>query len=181
MFKYFEPAARILDELNFRQERRNHQPEPTKTDLRGFLPASRLRHFLHWFNSGAYRENALECLAREVIEELDEVGLSHLDPGVHGTPFVHVRTVTEGPHEVPGKTYRQYRRFEVYDLVATDSNGLWLLQELIAASTNPAVPLVTCANPASVLDGRHETVLITPQTAFLLGPKRVLRDIPPVK
>jgi hypothetical protein len=180
VFKYFQPATCVLDEFDFRQERSNRQPDPTKADLRGFLPAPRLRHFLRWYNSGAYRENAAECLARELLEELDEVGLPHLCDGVHGTPFVHLHTVDEGPHDVPGRNYRQYRRFEVYDLVTTDSNALWLLQELSAAGTDPAVPLVTCVSRQSVVDGRHETALIAPHTAFLLGQERVRQDIPPV-
>lgn len=179
--KYFRPAIRILDELDFRQEGSRRRPDPTKADLRGFLPAAKLRSFLHWYNSGAYRETAIECLTRELFEELKETGLSHLGNGLHGAPFVHLHTVSEGPHEVPGRMYRQFRRFEVYDLVTVDSNAVWLLQELIAAGTEPAVPLVTCVNRQSVVDGRDGSALIAPHTAFLLGHARVRQDIPPLE
>lgn len=180
VFKYFHPATSVLDKLDFRHELSNRRPNPTKADLRGFLPAANLRDFLHWYSSGAYRETAVECLARELFEELAEVGLPHLADSMRRTDFTHLRTVNEGPHEVPGKSYRQYRRFEVYDLVTADSNTLWLLQELVAAGADPTVPLVTCANGQSVRDGRHGTTLVAPQTAFLLGHMRVLPDIPPV-
>jgi hypothetical protein len=179
--KFFQPAACVLDEFDFRLERSRRRPDPTKADLRGFLPAAELRHFLHWYNSGAYRENAVECLTRELFEELDEIGLPHLGHGVHGTPFAHLHTVSEGPHEVPGRTYRQYRRFEVYDLVTADSNAVWLLQELIAAGSEPTVPLVTCVSRQHVVDGRQGSALIAPHTAFLLGHERVRQDIPPVE
>jgi hypothetical protein len=179
--KYFQPAACVLDEFGFQQERSRRRPDPTKADLRGFLPAPRLRHFLHWYISGAYRENAVECLTRELFEELDEIGLPHLSHGVHGTPFVHLHTVSEGPHDVPGRTYRQYRRFEVYDLVTADSNAVWLLQELIAAGSEPSVPLVICVSRQHVVDGRQGSALIAPHAAFLLAHERVRQDIPPVE
>jgi SMODS-associated NUDIX domain len=181
VLKYFPPATVVLDELGFRPERSNRQPNPTREDLRGFLPASELRRFLRWHDSGAYRETAVECLTRELVEELAEVGLPHLCHGTHVAPFVHLRTVGEGPQEVSGQTYRQYRRFEVYDLVAPDSDMLWLRQELVAAGSDPAVPLVICVDREGVLHGRHETALIAPHTAFLLGHERVRQDIPPVR
>lgn len=179
--KYFPPATGLLDELGFQQERSSREPDPTAADLRGFLPATRLRHFLRWYDSGAYRENAIECLARELAEEFDEVGLPHLGNGFDGAPFVHLHTVDEGPDEVPGKAYRQYRRFDVYDLVAANGAALWLLQELVSAGADPDVPLVMCATRQSVLDGRHKTALIAPHSAFLLSRGRIMQDIPPLR
>lgn len=181
VIKYFPPATRILDDLDFREERTEWRPELTRSDLRGFIPATRLRRFLRWFASGAYRERGVECLVRELVEELGEVGLERLIPGVESLAYTHLRTVSEGPHQVAGKAYRQFRRFDVYDVVISSSTALALVRQLIEAGANPEFPLVVCASRVSIRHGRHQDLLVAPQTAFLLGDRRIMQDIPPVR
>ena len=49
-----------------------------------------------------FREHADDCLRRELVEEVDEVGIGPLDVPPHDLHFTHVRTVVEGPAPVPG-------------------------------------------------------------------------------
>ncbi|WP_018686592.1 hypothetical protein [Actinokineospora enzanensis] len=178
--KYFPPAVPVLEEVGFRPERTG--PNTLQwADLRGFLPDHGLRDFLRWFESGAYRESSRECLVREFTEELGEVGLPHLAADMGELDHRLVRTVSEGPHDVPGKQYKQFRRFEVYDLLTPNTATLRLVRELVAAGADQARPLVVNAHPEDIAHGRHGRVLIAPQTALLLGDRRVLPDVPPMR
>ena len=180
VIKYFPPAVGLLEGIGFQEERVGSRPDLTRCDLRGYIPAGALPRFLRWFDSGAYRENAAECLLRELTEELGEVGLDPLQPAVPSLSYTYLRTVTEGPHKVPGKAYRQFRRFEVCDIVTANSTALQLARQVLAAASDPAVPFVLCASRASVEHGRIREMLIAPHTAFLLGSQRFLSDIPPI-
>ncbi|WP_146108261.1 hypothetical protein V5P93_007110 [Actinokineospora auranticolor] len=181
--KYFPPAAAVLDALGFQEERPRHDGDrdTKRADLRGFLPTTCLRDFLHWFDSGAYRETAEECLERELVEELTEVDLRRLVPGVTSLDHRYVRTVSEGPHEVPGKPYRQYRRFVVHDAVAANATALRLVRELVAAGDDPGQSLVVTTGRDSIVHGRHGPVLVAPQSALLVGARRILPDVPPMR
>jgi hypothetical protein len=179
--KYFPPAARILEKLGFQEERTNAQGRVMESDLRGFLPAGSVRDFMRWHRTGAYREDPAECLTRELLEELGEVGLEQLRPAVPRLTFEQARTVVEGPQPVAGKTYRQLRRFEVHNLVPTDSAALKLGRHLVEVGKDPEFPQVICADRADIEHGRHGSALINPQSAFLVGSRRILPDVPPMR
>lgn len=178
--KYFPPANAILEELGFQAERRGDRGAD-RSDLRGFVPAAKLRPFLRWFDTGAYRECAAECLLRELVEELAEVDLPSLVASVRSVAHTKVRSVVEGPHPIPGRPFRQYRRFEVYDLVTSDAAALHLVSALLDAGNGEGTPLVVVATRESILHGRHGNALIAPHAALLFGDKRVLPDIPAVR
>jgi hypothetical protein len=179
VIKYFPPAARILEHLGFQQERGGARPEAKRWDLRGRLPDRSVRQFLNWYRTGAYREDATECLRREFAEELCEVGLSHL-ADLPTLSFAPVRTVVEGPQDVPGKPYRQLRRFEVYDLQTSDGVALRLCEQLFEIGADTLFPDVICATRADVAHGRLGPSLIAPQSAFLFGAGRLTPDVPPI-
>ncbi|WP_157233082.1 hypothetical protein [Kibdelosporangium phytohabitans] len=181
VFKYFAPAARILESLEFQQERIGVQPERARWDLRGLLPASAVREVQKWFLTGAYRETATECLRRELHEELHEVGLAHLAPQASSLAFSHVRTVVEGPHPVHGRPYWQLRRFEVYDMVTDSGDALRLRARLAACGRDDAYPDVISANWDDIAHGRLGKALIAPPSSFLLGPTRLAPDVPPLR
>ncbi len=84
VFKYFDPATPALGRLNFRVEQRATAEDTTRSDLRGFLPYSSMKGFQRWFATGAYREDATECLRRELLEELAEVGFPGLAEDARG-------------------------------------------------------------------------------------------------
>ena len=177
-FKYFEPATPILDRLHFRAERVGSREEIMRGDVRGFLPARKLAGFSRWFDSGAYREDGEECLRRELIEELGEVGLPHSASAVGGMRFSLVREVREGPRPVPGKPYRQVRRFNVYDLVSASESTVRLREDLVDAGRDPEVDTVLWATVEEIVHGRCGNALIAPQSAFLVDGVRIHPDLP---
>ncbi|WP_242907417.1 SMODS-associated NUDIX domain-containing protein [Actinomadura terrae] len=181
VFKYFGPAGRFLEEMGFREDRIDTLAGVMKADLRGFLPASSMRDFLSWFASGAYREDSVECLRRELAEELCEVGLDHLEPSAQRLAFSHLRTVVAGPDEVPGQPYSQLRRFEVYELTGADLATEAFRRELSAAGADPDVPTVISATAGEIRYGRCGGAQISGQSAYLLGSQRYLADVPPVR
>jgi hypothetical protein len=181
VIKYFPPAAGILDAVGFQEER----PGPPRTDLirydlRGFVPVNAVRDFQRWFATGAYREDPDECLLRELREELGDVGLAELGQDARALTYALVRSVTEGPYDVPGKPYSQLRQFEIYEIVMTDSTALRFAERLVDAAMSPDYPLVLSASRSDIAHGRRGTTLIGPQTSFLLGSRRIRPDLPPV-
>jgi hypothetical protein len=181
VIKYFEPATRALDKLGFRAERTAARGDVMRSDLRGFLPTGgAVRHFLRWFATGAYREDGTECLRRELHHEFSEVGHPYPYAGIYGQTFAHVRTVMDGPFQAPNKPFRQLRRFEVYDLMTTSNTAVRLHQRLIELGRDPAVRSVLRASQEDIVHGRSADAMIAPQSAFLVGKRRYLPDLPPL-
>jgi hypothetical protein len=180
VLKYYEPVTRWLEQLGFQEDRFHSQSAQMRADLRGFLPARSVRAFLRWFDSGAYREDVVECLHRELVEELGEVGLPHLTGDVRGLAFASVRTVVEGPHPVPGKDYRQLRRFEVHDLMTATETAVRLRARIVEAARDGDTTDVIRATAAEIVAGRSGRALIAPQSAFLIGSTRTRPDLPPL-
>ncbi|MFI6504820.1 hypothetical protein [Nonomuraea typhae] len=179
VFKYYEPVMRWLERLGFREDR-FPSGNDMKLDLRGFLPTRSMRAFHRWFESGAYREDAAECLHRELVEEVAEVGLPGLAGDVRGLGFAPVRTVVEGPGPVPGKPYRQVRRFEIHDLLTTSESGVRLRAGLVEAARDGDAANLILATAAEIAQGRAGRVLVAPQSAFLIGERRLRPDLPPL-
>lgn len=180
VFKYFEPAVPILEALGFRPENVEIWREVMRRDFRGFLPARSLGRFRRWFASGAYREDSGECLRRELIEELGEVGFPELAAYARGLVFAPVGTTWEGPREVPGRPYRQVRRFEIHDLVPTAGGGARLSRELLDRAADPSVETIVAASADEIVRGRVGRALVAPQTCLLLHRGRLYSDIPPI-
>lgn len=180
VFKYYEPFSRWLEKLDFQEDRFDSQHDRMRFDLRGFLPARSVRGFLRWFHGGAYREDVSECLHRELVEELGEVGLSGLSGDVRGLSFASVRTVVEGPQPVPGKPYWQMRRFEVHDLVTASEWATRLRARIVEAARDPGAADVIRATAAEIVRGRCGRALVAPQSAFLIGSARKGPDLPPL-
>jgi hypothetical protein len=181
VFKYLEPATILLEGLGFRPDRIDSLADRMRCDLRGFMPTRSLRGFLSWFMSGAYRENATECLHRELKEELVEVGLPDLAAGLRRLSFRHVRTVMSGPSEVPGHPFRQLRRFEVYDLLPADNVAASLRRQLLDAGADGAIGTVLCATTAEIEHGRCGSALVAGHSAYLIGSTRTRQDLPWVR
>jgi hypothetical protein len=181
VFKYFPPAERILEELGFRADRIAELPDDMRHDLRGFVPAGAIGEFRRWFAGGAYREDTARCLSRELGEELAECGLDDLVPLTRRLTFSVVRTLWEGPREVPGLPYRQLRWFEVCDVTPSDPAAQRLRGELISAGQDDRVPLVICATSADLQYGRRGIALIAGHAPHLIGARRSNPDIPAIR
>jgi hypothetical protein len=180
VFKYFPPAERLLEEMGFREDRVDLFAEDMRFDLRGFIPAAATKEFCRWFASGAYREDTTECLRRELSEELAECGLESLMPCARQLSFSPARTVSAGPDAVPGRPYRQLRRFVVCELAMSDE-ARRLRTELVRAGTDDAVPAVICVTAADISYGRAAKAMIAAQAAYLIGDRRLHEDIPAMR
>ena len=181
VFKYFEPGADLLERMGFERDRRIERADDMRADLRGFLPERSVPVFRRWFESGAYREDSVECLQRELVEELTEVGLPDLVDAVPALRFVHLRTVVEGPSAVPGKSYRQLRRLEFHDLVCPNQVAASFRERLLASAAVTGVPSVIAATSADIAHGRCGDALVAPHAAYLAGEQRTRPDIPAVR
>jgi hypothetical protein len=181
VFKHYGPAMDVLDRLGFRGDRWADRESDMRNDLRGLLPARSVPGFQRWFDSGAYREDADECLRRELAEELTEVGFPDLAADVRHLSFTHLRTEVEGPWDVPGKPYRQLRRLEFHDLVCTGQRAVRLRDRIIALAKDPRVHTVVVATPEDVAHGRAGRALIAPHAAYLTGGARTRSDIPSLR
>ena len=184
VYKYFVPAVPVLDDLGFRPDRAVSLAEVMRADLRGFLPASSVGAFLRWFSIGAYREAPIECLHRELAEELAECGLHELLPVASEIAFTHVRSVVErsvvnGP--APDRPYRQLRHFEVYEPVMTGPAAVRLRRALIEAGENDTVSTVICATSEQIRHGRSGTALLGGHCGYLIGDRRYQPDLPMVR
>ncbi|PPK71240.1 hypothetical protein CLV40_101429 [Actinokineospora auranticolor] len=181
VFKFFEPGARVLDQLGFRPERPAARGAGTRSDVRGLLPRRSLRGFRAWFDSGTYREDAVECLNRELGEALAESGFAHVASDLGGSAFRPVRTVVEGPYAVPGVSWWQVRRFEIHELVATTAAAARLRHRVLELAADPAVPSVIGATTEDIIHGRCGPALVAPPTAYLIGDRRLHPDLPPLR
>jgi 8-oxo-dGTP pyrophosphatase MutT (NUDIX family) len=180
VFKYHEAATATLDALGFREQRFESRRRHMRADLRGFVPARSTVGFVRWFERGEDRETATECLRRELAEELAEAGGHALVGAVETLTFRRVRTVIEGPRRVPRQTFRQLRRFEVYDLAVTDEASARFRRQLMDLSDDPDAPTVLCATATEMATGWCGPSPISPHSGYLVGPKKLLPDLPPM-
>jgi hypothetical protein len=181
VFKALPSAKRFLDRIGFREHRSRSRARAMHADLRGFVRASEVATFLRWFAKNLDRESGPDCLRRELVEELNEGGHGTLAPLVAGATFTHVRTVLERPTRVPGETYRQVRRFEIYDLALADVRSQRLRAVLLALAADSSAPGIISATSGDIIDGRRGRNLLAPQSAFLFGWRRYRQDLPPTK
>jgi hypothetical protein len=180
VFKYHAGATLALDDLGFREQRLESHRAHMRADLRGFVPARSVAGFVRWFVAGADRETVTECLRRELAEELIEGNGHGLVDDIQGLAFRCVRVVMEGPRRIPGQSFRQLRRFEVYDLAVTDEPSARFRRRLIELSNDPAVGTILCANGAEIAAGWCGSAPIAPHSAYLLGSTKLLPDLPPM-
>lgn len=180
VFKYDSNGQPVLDRLDFREQRPTGRASVMRADLRGFIPAKSAPAFMKWFRTGAGRESSRECLLRELTEELREIGHPELIALTANLTFSHVRTVIEPPRRVPARDYRQLRYFEVWDLVVSDTSSLRLRNELLRLARNRKESYVALVSGQDIVNGRRGDALVGPQSAFLIGRRRIRPDLPPL-
>ncbi|SDT80681.1 SMODS-associated NUDIX domain-containing protein [Actinoplanes derwentensis] len=176
--KYDDHARRALDEMGFVEHRSAGRTTEMSHDLRGFVPARRGLAFLRWYEKTTDRETPEQCLLRELREELAEAGHPELIPLAASLRFDRVRAVEDGPRPTPGKDYPTLRQFEVYDIVTNTPQATQLVTRLLALGRDPAENQIIVASAADLENGRCGSHLITPQSAFLIGNRRIHEDIP---
>ncbi|WP_178379942.1 hypothetical protein [Cryptosporangium aurantiacum] len=169
-------SSDALEAVGFRAEPRRNSA--MHGDLRGFVPGIALGDFLRWWRTGADRESAPDCLRRELVEELAEIGRPDLAPEVDDVPLTPVRSVVDGPWSVPAAPYDQLRVFEVYDLAPGDARAERFRRTLTGLADDPAEPSVIWADRTDIEYGRCGPHYITPPSAFLFGDRRIHPDLP---
>ncbi|GAB7108004.1 hypothetical protein JCM4814A_63180 [Streptomyces phaeofaciens JCM 4814] len=178
--KYHDTDRARLEKLGFEPESRTH--DTMKHDLRGFLRAASIPGFARWLHHGAGREPSTECLRREIVEELGEVGHPELAPLAGAVSFSLLRRVVDGPFKVvPGEDYRQIRFIEVYDLLLDRPEATELRTALLALAGTPESAHVIGATRQDIVRGRSGLHQVLPQSAFLIGDRRENGDIQPVR
>ena len=173
VYKYLEHARDRLDSLSFRGQAID---DDMQNDVRGYIPRESFEAFRAWFLSGVDRESASDCLARELREEVQEVGLeATIVP--QQLRFRHVRSVPEGPEHVATIGCDQYRVFDVYEIVE-DSVESKAFVEALASHVTRCDKLVW-ADGESVRRGRAGKLrIIGAHASYLFGTRR-FRDVDP--
>lgn len=184
VYKYVGDGEAQLEALGFQD-----QPRPAdmigkqRHDLRGFISSRSVKKFQSWFDSGAGRESATECLRRELVEELDEIGHPELIDDVASLEFTPVRVVRIGPRREPGTDCLHLRRFEIYDIAGTahSATAARFKQRLLELAEDQTTGLVIGVSARDIEYGRHEAVLIDGQSAYLMGTTRFHPPTPAVR
>lgn len=179
--KYTDGARKALDALGFVEQRPAGRESTMSRDLRGVVPARHGIGFLRWYDGGADRESGPECLRRELREELAEVGHPELVPLAEDLRFEKVRTVLDGPRPTPGRQYRTVRSFDVYDVVTDTPEAARLLGRLFELGRDPQETAIVLVRAADIEEGRCDRHLISPQSAFLMGERRIHEDLPSLR
>jgi len=173
VYEYYPSAIDQLDKCGFIPQVRD---QDMQNDLRGFLKGKDLPSFMRWFLSGKNRE--VEPLTRELREELEEVGLTEEAKSIRAFQYELIKTIYEGPDNVPGADYLQFRCFWIFQLCPRDPEGVKLTETLYReVEHNPDLIAVTAAEIAA----RRATSgqVIGSHTGYLIGDKRTGPEEPP--
>jgi hypothetical protein len=173
VYKYYPSAPDQLDRCHFRPQVREQN---TRNDLRGFMQGKDFPAFMRWFLSGKNRE--VEPLTRELVEELKEVGLTREAEGIRVLQYELLNKVYEGPENIPGVDYMQFRYFGIYRLNPSDPKGEELTDTLFgAAEHNPDLIAVTADEIMQRRAASGE--VIGTHAGYLIGGKRTGPEPPP--
>ncbi|MEV4770826.1 hypothetical protein [Micromonospora humida] len=181
VLKYAPSARRTLDALGFVEHRVSEMEKTMVYDLRGFLPARHGIGFMRWYATRRDRECGADAARRELAEELAETGHPELIPLVTDLVLEPVRTVFEPPRRVGSMAYRTMRAFEVYDVVVDSPAAADLLRALQTLGRDATETQIIAVNSRDIRHGRHGWHLIAPQSAFLLGDRRLHEDLPALR
>jgi hypothetical protein len=176
---YKHRGTSYLDRIDFRPQTFGSDDD-MENDLRGFLPRKNLPRLVSWFKESKGRESADDCLTRELSEEIGE---THLPRRIKCPELIHfqlIRSIQEGPEEIPGESYKQYRLFEVYDAEISKPGVKTLMGQLLKRATQ-GTPDLIAATSSEIRSGRTaHGHLIAPHASYLLGNRRIRKESPPM-
>ncbi|MQM28200.1 SMODS-associated NUDIX domain-containing protein [Glycomyces albidus] len=177
VFKFRESARPVLDRIQFEEEQQPREPKSAYRDIRGYIPAVAIGGFLRWIASGEGRESAVECLRRELGEELGEIGLPELREYVPQLCFRSVRRIVETPRKVPGWAYRQLRHIEVHDL-DLESEGASAFVEALRSAEAAGRGEMLLVTAEDINHGRDGLAILGSQSCYLIRNRKLRQDIP---
>jgi hypothetical protein len=151
--RYFPSAIPQLEgDIQFTPE---FDQLPERYDMRGFVYGRSFVPLLRWFATGTGRERL--ALAREIEEEMLEIGVTSIKKHLRRPEFELIRVVHEGPKRVPERDYHQYRLFEILKLREECPHSAALADFIRGqAERNPRMALVSTdeIRKGRLLDGR---------------------------
>lgn len=157
VYKYFAGADDFLNRIEFTPHYLG-STDNSEQDLRGFIRRKNLPKFHKWAERCSGRENANDCVHRELEEELGEVGIKLRVPMLRLIPL---RTVKEGPKYHGEVGYTLHRVFDVVSLDTSHAASRKFAHDLILKARqrfkeqiHPDVEMVT---PAEILEGRSRS------------------------
>jgi hypothetical protein len=171
---YFQPARElVLDGLSFKDQ----LPQVDgRSDLRGTVKGRQFFRLLRWFYSGKHIEKW--ALAREIREELEEIGQHELAAEMPHLELDLVRVVHEGPTKIPGQDILQYRLFHIFQLESGDAATMKFGKSLLRVAAR--TPALLLAAKDEILKGRGKAgELIGDHAGYLFGKKRGGSGEPP--
>jgi len=177
VYKFHENARPTLDGLSFRPQDVGPGHD-MRNDLRGFIPRRNLGRLVKWFDRREDRESTVECLSRELKEELSEIKLAKPLASSLRLEVRKIRTVEEGPEFVAPQNYDQFRILEVYEATPHDRASWSFFEELVAAGSG--APDLLLADGREIIVGRSsDGRLIGDHAAYLVGRRRMRSEVPP--
>ncbi|MFF5095154.1 MULTISPECIES: hypothetical protein [Actinosynnema] len=159
------PASDVLRDLGFRGQRWAGWGPGPLAELAGEVPARSLAELRRWFDSGAYREDAAECLRRALSSTLTALGAADLAEDVASAGFAPLGAQVLGPEPVPDSPHRRLRHREHHELVCVDAQAHRLRDRLLELAADPTAREVLVATEEQVARGRAGAALVTAHAA----------------
>ncbi|WP_157767547.1 SMODS-associated NUDIX domain-containing protein [Actinosynnema pretiosum] len=159
------PASDVLRGLGFRGQRWAGWGPGPLAELDGEVPARSLAELRRWFDSGAYREDAAECLRRALASTLTGLGAADLAEDVASARFAPLGVEVLGPEPVPGSPHRRLRHREHHELVCVDARAHRLRDRLLELAADPDVREVLAATEEQIARGRAGAALVAAHAA----------------
>lgn len=121
VFKVGDDSAGLSNNVEFSPQYRGEcDADDLNGDLRGYIDGRKLYSLVRWFEQGEGRESGIDCINRELKEELKEVSSRIQPPEFSSINLRRVRTVIEGPRYVSNRDYLQFHIFEIWEPTPSD-------------------------------------------------------------
>ncbi|QUF06683.1 hypothetical protein KCV87_11885 [Actinosynnema pretiosum subsp. pretiosum] len=163
------PGSDVLRGLGFRGQRWAGWGPGPLAELDGEVPARSLAELRRWFDSGAYREDAAECLRRALASTLTGLGAADLAEDVASARFTPLGVQVLGPEPVPGSPHRRLRHREHHELLCVDARAHRLRDRLLELAADPDVREVLAATEEQIARGRAGAALVAAHAAVAWG------------
>jgi hypothetical protein len=176
VIRCFPSGLKILKEELQYEPQKDDTSHPEHFDLRGYILGRRFPRLLTWFYSESGRER--NSLIREIVEELEEIGVSiPADIGPHIETDI-VRVVHEGPTEAASLKYWQYRLFIVSDLSPEHAASKKMSEAILEALAKHPARLISVTSDEIAKGRSAGGEVIADSSGYLFGNQRLGEEPP---